>query len=392
MGFSTFAQSTLSGYLKDESQIQYYANTRPMHGKLKRKISVKLPQAREFCGKFNIPKDKIPAFSNGWLTRLKARFGLRVFKFHGEAASAPVETIQGEMARLTGIMQPYNPDDIFSVDETALFFRLQPSEGLATGHTAGIKADKIRLTYLLGANMSGSEKSEPLVIGRAKRPRCFEGVDGTDLGFYYFWHSTAWMVRSIWQKFLSDLNTRMMRENRHVLLIVDNGSSHSHDASEYSNLHVEFLAPNLTAWIQPMDAGIIRCFKAHYRNGFTRLALERDNAGIDKIYNIDQLQAMKLAATAWDSVTPRTITNCWRHAGLALPTSPDTEAHIDNTLDAEVAAQHEARELQDEVARRPNLLEPEFSQMMEALTLSHPTEQEMTDAEIVDSINVVAST
>ncbi|KAF8749021.1 DDE superfamily endonuclease [Rhizoctonia solani] len=159
--------------------------------------------------------------------------------------------------------------------------------------------------------MSGSEKLEPLVIGQAHRPQCFEGSEGDKLGFYYFWNSTAWMVQSIWQKFLFGLNACMVHQNQHVLLLVNNAPSHRHSASDYSNLRIEFLAPNFTAWIQPMGAGIIRCFKAHHRNGFTQLTLERDNAGDKKIYNIDQLQAMKLAANAWNAVTPTTtIANC----------------------------------------------------------------------------------
>ncbi|KDN33948.1 hypothetical protein RSAG8_12959, partial [Rhizoctonia solani AG-8 WAC10335] len=103
----------------------------------------------------------------------------------------------------------------------------------------------------------------------------------------------------------------MIHKNQHILVIIDNASSHCHTPSNYSNLHVEFLVLSITAWIQPMDAGIIQCFKAHYCNGFTRLALECGNAGIKKIYNIDQLQDMKLAAAAWDSVKPTTITKCW---------------------------------------------------------------------------------
>ncbi|KAG8747572.1 hypothetical protein FRC10_000708, partial [Ceratobasidium sp. 414] len=328
MGYSSFAQSTLSGYLKDEQRIRSYASAHPGRLHFKQHTTVKLPQveealyewikqkqeggvcltgalicekARDFCRMLNVPEEKTLKFSNGWLGRLKARFGLRVYKFHGEAASAPIDTLDGEIMRVSELIQQYNAWDVFNVDETALFFRLPPNQGLAMHQTSGVKADKTRLTYLLGANMDGSEKLEPLIIGHARRPRCFERVEASDLGFYYFWNSTAWMVQSIWHRFLSDLNTRMVHQNRRIILLVDNAPSHRHTPSEYSNVHVEFLAPNLTAWIQPMDAGIIRCFKAHYRNGFTRLALERDNAGINKIYNISQLEAMKLASLAWEA-------------------------------------------------------------------------------------------
>ncbi|KDN40416.1 hypothetical protein RSAG8_08179, partial [Rhizoctonia solani AG-8 WAC10335] len=113
-----------------------------------------------------------------------------------------------------------------------------------------------------------------------------------------------------------------------------------------------------------MDAGIIRCFKAHYCNGFTRLALERSNAGIKKIYNIDQLQDMKLAAAAWDSVKPTTITKCWQYARLARPLSSDTNtalqwvAPADNAMEAENVTECEAQALiHEKVAQRPNLLD-----------------------------------
>ncbi|KAG8699077.1 hypothetical protein FRC08_005517 [Ceratobasidium sp. 394] len=354
MGFPSITQSTLSSYLKAEDSIRAFVSTHPTRIHAKQLNPVKLPEveealykwimakqntrvcltgalicekAREFCRLLNVPENKIINFLSGWLTRLKARFGLRAYKFHGEAASAPVDILDTEVQRLTEIIQLYDPRDVFNADETALFFRLPPNQGLATHQLSGVKADKTRMTYLLCANMDGSEKREPLVIGHAWRPRCFGGSEASDLGFYYFWNKTAWMVQSIWEKFLSDLNADMVRQNRHILLLVDNAPSHRHSPNDYPNVRVEPLAPNLTAWIQPMDAGVIRCFKAHYRNGFTRLVLQRDNAGIEKIFHIDQLEAMRLASSAWTTVAPTTIANCWRHAGPGVPGgSPDPQA------------------------------------------------------------------
>ncbi|KAF8692810.1 Tigger transposable element-derived protein, partial [Rhizoctonia solani] len=237
-------------------------------------------KVREFCCLFNIPEDEVPAF-------------------HGEAASAPIDTIQAEVEQLARIIEPYDPNEIFRIDEIALFFCLPPNKGLATGHTSGVEADKIRVTYLLGSNMSGSEKLEPLVIGQAHRPHCFEGSEGDKLGFYYLWNSTAWMVQSIWQKFLFGLNACMVHQNQHVLLL--------------------------------------------------------------------------------------------RHARLAPSVAPDVGIDANDAFDAENAARVEAEAVQNGVARHPNLLEPEFMQMMEALSLSQPTEHELTDVEIVDAVHTVVS-
>jgi hypothetical protein len=107
----------------------------------------------------------------------------------------------------------------------------------------------------------------------------------------------------------------MRHENRHICMLVDNFSAH-HIAYEPRNVHLEFIAPNMTAFVQPMDAGIIRCFKAHYRREFCSRAIELDNLGEHDIYEIDLLEAMILAREAWKSVENTTLKNCWKHTGI----------------------------------------------------------------------------
>jgi hypothetical protein len=114
----------------------------------------------------------------------------------------------------------------------------------------------------------------------------------------------------------------MRRQNRNVLLLCDNASSHKNfDRTRLTNVQVEFLAPRLTAYIQPLDAGVIRCFKAHYHRGLLKKAIERDAAGHTEMYHIDQLEGMQLATQAWGHVRPSTISNCWRHTGICSPGS-----------------------------------------------------------------------
>lgn len=79
------------------------------------------------------------------------------------------------------------------------------------------------------------------------------------------------------------------------------------------NIHLEPLAPNMTSFVQPLDAGIIQYFKAHYRRAFCIRAIELDDAGKDDIYKINLLEVILMAKVAWDAVTPKTIRNCWNH-------------------------------------------------------------------------------
>jgi DDE superfamily endonuclease len=72
----------------------------------------------------------------------------------------------------------------------------------------------------------------------------------------------------------------------------------------------------MTSFVQPLDAGIIRCFKAHYHQEFCLHAIKKDNAGEHDIYKINLLEGMLLACKAWRQVEGSTIKNCWNHTKI----------------------------------------------------------------------------
>jgi hypothetical protein len=129
---------------------------------------------------------------------------------------------------------------------------------------------------------------------------------------------------------------KMHGENRQVCLTVDNFSGHEF-AYKPTNVLLVFFKPNLTSFIQPLDAGIIRCFKAHYRRAFCYRALDLDDAGERDIYNINLLEAMLMAKDAWNAITVTTIENCWDHTGIQRdPIEPITlHIHTSNARQAQ---------------------------------------------------------
>ena len=98
----------------------------------------------------------------------------------------------------------------------------------------------------------------------------------------YKYNSKAWMRRDIWESWLSHLNTVFKIQNRQVLLLVDNAPSHNaSNDSQLSNIVVQYLPPNTTSCIQPLDAGIIRSFKSKYKRHYCRRVLEQVENNID---------------------------------------------------------------------------------------------------------------
>uniref|UniRef100_H3H5Q8 DDE-1 domain-containing protein n=1 Tax=Phytophthora ramorum TaxID=164328 RepID=H3H5Q8_PHYRM len=67
-------------------------------------------------------------------------------------------------------------------------------------------------------------------------------------------------------------------------------------------LFFEFLPPNTTAFLQPMDGGIIAAFKRAYRGKQLRWAYEKVKRGEElkkDVYTVDQLQAMQWSKEIW---------------------------------------------------------------------------------------------
>lgn len=127
---------------------------------------------------------------------------------------------------------------------------------------SGGKYGKERITIMIGANMSGTEKLKLFVIGKAKKPRCLKGIKSLPVD--YRSNKKAWMTSSLFSEWLLNFDRKMKLENRKVLLFIDNCSAHNHDI-ELSSIKVHFLPPNTTSILQPMDQGVIQNFKMFYR-------------------------------------------------------------------------------------------------------------------------------
>ncbi|XP_052809461.1 tigger transposable element-derived protein 4-like [Mya arenaria] len=80
------------------------------------------------------------------------------------------------------------------MDESGLFYRESSRSTFYTKgeDCAGGKRAKERITVALCASMTG-EKLKPVVIGKARKPRCFGSISVDKLPVKYYSNKTAWM-------------------------------------------------------------------------------------------------------------------------------------------------------------------------------------------------------
>jgi len=100
--------------------------------------------------------------SNGWVSRFKDRHGLIFKKLAGESAEVSIESTDAWLESLPSLLGGYEPRNVYSADETGLFFNMLPDRTLAyKGESChGRKHSKDRLTMLQCVN--------PSVLGHLK--------------------------------------------------------------------------------------------------------------------------------------------------------------------------------------------------------------------------------
>lgn len=279
---------------------------------------------------FNTKLNGDPNFkaSDGWLTNFKNRHGIRELNIEGEKLSAAggevVKEFQVEFVKIV-VEMGLCRDQVYNCDETGLNFKALPTKTLAASsekYAPGFKMQKERITVLVCANASGNHRLPLLVIGKAKRPRCFKGVNMDALPVRYCGQKSAWMEQDIFSEWFQKIFVPLVREELKsknlppkAVLLLDNAPTHPEAVSLQSddgNIKCIFLPANTTSLVQPMDQSVIETFKRRYRKKFIEALISEDNVSlIDywKAYNMKNV--VYSTADAWGELSEETLRRSW---------------------------------------------------------------------------------
>lgn len=266
--------------------------------------------------------------SPGWLSRFKERYSIVGKVLSGEASCVNMAVVGDWLSEnVLDILGKYTPSDVYNADESGLFYQMLPKKTLALkGQTChGGKHSKQRLTLLLCVNMDGSDKRDPLVIGKSARPRCFKGTKR--LPVKYVANSKAWMSRAIFTTWLEEFDSDMRRQKRNVCLLLDNCTAHYVPAVELTNVELRYFPPNATSVVQPLDQGIINSVKCAYKRRVVERVLL--NLDLKRDTKIDVFMAVEMVAAAWRATRQSVIVNCFRNSGFGTPGRETAEAAPD---------------------------------------------------------------
>ncbi|OWZ13381.1 CENPB protein Homeodomainlike [Phytophthora megakarya] len=231
------------------------------------------------CAKANELLQGRQSVTKSWVFRFKQRHAFSALKF------------------LRNCIDDYEPRDVFSVDETGLFYQMGPLQ-----HET--KRPK-RLTIGLCCNMDGSEKLEPVVIHSEQN-----GLRDAQIPVRIYANDQAWMTRDNFTDWLRAFNSLM--EGRRVLLLVDAAPCHGTDTTkiELTNVKVISLPPNTPPCLQPMRAGIMQQFKINVKTLGVQWILDQRRVNSSNVEaTMRLLTAVQHITKSWQFMRQQTIRN-----------------------------------------------------------------------------------
>lgn len=336
----------------------------------------------------------------------KRRHGIRQLRVFGERASADHEAAEQFIDEFNQLVTEQNltPDQIYNADETSLFWRYVPRKTLVTADEdapTGIKDAKERLTVLACANAAGTHKCKLLVIGKSAKPRAFKGIKTFPV--HYKSNKRAWITQEIttdWFKnhFVPESRAHCkavgLPDDAKILLLLDNCSAHPPaDLLAKENTHVLYLPPNCTSLLQPMDMGVLRSLKCHYKTHFLNRLLNSVNNSKsvrDYVKEFNIKNAVWSVARAWENVTEDTLKHAWHNLWPAtLFTDDKGEDDFGGFRTSKTCdLKNEISDLLDYAKNSSNWIDLDITDVEEMINIemNAPVVSSLTDGEIRDMV------
>ncbi|XP_023352449.2 tigger transposable element-derived protein 5 [Sarcophilus harrisii] len=354
-------------------------------------------QAEAFARQIYGPECTFKA-SHGWFWRWQKRHGISSQRIYGEAEPAPpppasappLPTVKAEpdLVAIGGHSSPmpppapadggYGDEQIYNANVTGLYWKLLPEQTAPPGEgepgNRGPKWRGDRVTVLLAANLTGSHKLKPLVIGQLPDPPSLRHHNQDKFPASYRYSPDAWLSATLlrgwfFEEFVPGVRRYLRRsclQQKAVLLVnhhpgprpsglwpsspgegeeagkrqraagsLGPGPALCHPEELQTPdgaVRVLFLSKSSSRCKipAPLEQGVVSAFKQLYKRELLRLAVScAGGSPLDFVRSFMLKDMLYLAGLSWDLVQAGSIERCWL-LGLraAFESRPDVEEQL----------------------------------------------------------------
>ncbi|XP_015795121.1 tigger transposable element-derived protein 6-like [Tetranychus urticae] len=257
--------------------------------------------------------------SRGWLLNFCQRKGIKSLRLNGQEGLVDGQITKQWFDKIKVELNHYSEYILLNADETSFEYHNQARRSYIhpDGNTKNVIERKERVTLFFCVSSVG-EKFKPLVIGKSEKPRCFKNKDHIIEKISYRSNQRGWMTSVIFTEWLIELDNLFRERQQKAILFIDNFAGHTTEY-EPTNILLMFLPPNTTSVTQPLDAGVIRAVKSKYRKTLSSLLVDKylntENTYLNN-KKVDLAQAIEMISESFNSITEKTIMNCWKKCNL----------------------------------------------------------------------------
>ena len=143
------------------------------------------------------------------------------------------------------------------------------------------------------------------------------------------------MNSKIFSDWISEVDKQMRRQHRHILMFLDDSSSHAKDL-KLNNVILNFLPANTTSYLQPLDQGIIKAFKARYREQMLKslvTRIEQFDSVAELCKEINVLDVVHWISKSWKETRIETLSKCFKLSEFPISSEVNsTESDADDDI------------------------------------------------------------
>lgn len=301
-------------------------------------------KAEEVAVELEMPEGKFKA-TQSWYVSFCRRHGI-----------GPVSPIYN----LKDIVAEYDPSDVFTVDETGLFYGLLPCHELLipSVQTESDEREMVteRVTLVLCCNATGRERLPVSMVSKANH--------AADWPLPHFHQSNGWMDNMVFTKWFDQvfepfiLQQRQESERadstrkRRVLLLLDNAPGHP-VSFEKGDIRVLALHPKSSSWVQPLEMGVLTALKNRYKQrvlndilAFHALPTELKNQLVAGLEHVEKgtagvffgkaphlMDAARRIVDSWASLSPELLKCAFQEANFVAQFKQEALNNNNNNSD-----------------------------------------------------------